>query len=165
MRIHWVARSCTTTAYRWLFGGSPSSLRTLWSAVIKSPNFSARGTASPVRPLQGALVILVRLQTSQFRSSGEWVLILYILDATFVGRSESEWWGMCAGAGTSVSSRFSVNPFDYSGRSRNRFPAAPSLSLFLFLFWVFGVSRQFPWCSIVTSLCCWTWRRTWWVLR
>ena len=38
------------------------SLRTLWSAVIKSPNFSARSAASPVRFLRGALVILVPRQ-------------------------------------------------------------------------------------------------------
>ena len=62
--IHWVARSCTTTANRWLFRDSLPSLRTLWSAVLKLPNLSARGTASPVRLLQGALVILVRLQIS-----------------------------------------------------------------------------------------------------
>ena len=48
--------------YRWLFRDSPSSLRTLRSAV---------GTASPVRFLQRALVILVRLQISQFRSFWE----------------------------------------------------------------------------------------------
>ena len=30
--IHWVARSCTTTAYRWLFRDSQLSLRTLWSS-------------------------------------------------------------------------------------------------------------------------------------
>ena len=30
----------------------------LWSAVIKSPNLSARGTASPLRLLLGAIVIL-----------------------------------------------------------------------------------------------------------
>ena len=46
---------------RWLFRDSPTSLRTLWSVVIKSPNFSARGTALPVRLLQGVLVILVRV--------------------------------------------------------------------------------------------------------
>ena len=34
-------------------------------------NFSARGTASPLRLLHGALVILVRLQISQFRSLGK----------------------------------------------------------------------------------------------
>ena len=50
--IHWVARSCTTTAYRWLFRDSQLSLRTLWSAAIKSPKFAARGTASPLRLLR-----------------------------------------------------------------------------------------------------------------
>ena len=44
-----------TTAYQWLFRDSPSSLRTLWSAFIKSPNSVARGTASPVGLLQIAL--------------------------------------------------------------------------------------------------------------
>ena len=39
------------TAYRWLFRDSPPSLRTLWFAVDKSPNFSARDRASPVRRL------------------------------------------------------------------------------------------------------------------
>ena len=37
--IHWVVKSCTTTAYRWLCRDSHPSLRTLWSAVIKSPFF------------------------------------------------------------------------------------------------------------------------------
>ena len=68
--IHWVAKSCTTTAYQWLFRDSQPSLRTLWSAVIKSPKFSARSTAPPMRLLHGALVILVLWQISQFRSSG-----------------------------------------------------------------------------------------------
>ena len=68
--IHWVAKSCTTTAYLWLLRDSQPSLRTLWSAVIKWPKFSARGTTLPVRLLHGALVILVLLQISQFRSSG-----------------------------------------------------------------------------------------------
>ena len=68
--IHGVAKSRTTTAHLWLFRDSHPSLRTLRSAVIKSPKFSARGTASPVRFLQGAHVFLVRLQTSQFSSSG-----------------------------------------------------------------------------------------------
>ena len=96
--IHGVARSYTTTAYGWLF----PSLRTLWSAVIKSPNSSARGRASPVRLLQGALVILVRKQTSQFRSLVKWIQTLCFLDfdTTFVGRSDSESSEMCAAAGT-----------------------------------------------------------------
>ena len=66
-----MAKSCTTIAYLWLFRDSPSSFRTLWSAVIKSTNLSARGTGSPVHFLQGALVILARLQISQFRSFGK----------------------------------------------------------------------------------------------
>ena len=55
--IHQVARSCTTTSNRRLFRDSHLSLKTLWSAVIKSPKFSARGTAPPLRPLHGSLVI------------------------------------------------------------------------------------------------------------
>ena len=71
--IYCVAKSCTTTACRWLFRDSHPSLRTLRSAVIKSPKFSARGTAPPLRLLHGALVILVFWQISQFRSPGKWV--------------------------------------------------------------------------------------------
>ena len=56
--IHWVARSCTTTAYRWLFRNSQLSLRTLWSAVIKSPNPPARGMAPPPRSPHEAPAIL-----------------------------------------------------------------------------------------------------------
>ena len=40
--FHWVARTCTTTACRWLFRDSRPSLRTLCSAVVKSPYFSVR---------------------------------------------------------------------------------------------------------------------------
>ena len=39
--VHCVAKSCTTTAYRWLFRDSHPSLRTLSSALIQSPTFSA----------------------------------------------------------------------------------------------------------------------------
>ena len=35
--IHWVAKSCATTADWWLFRDSHPSPRTLWSAVIKPP--------------------------------------------------------------------------------------------------------------------------------
>ena len=41
---------------------------------------------------------------------------------------------MCAGAGTFVSSRFSVNTSNHSGRSRNRSSEARLLSLFYFCF-------------------------------
>ena len=80
--IHRVARSCTTTAYRWLFRDSQLLLRTLWSAVIKTPKFSARGTAVPARLLQEALVNFVLKQMSQFRSFGKRVKMLCLLGAT-----------------------------------------------------------------------------------
>ena len=139
--MNWVAKSCTTSEYRWLFRDSPPSLTTLWSAVIRSRNVLARGTAFPVRLLQGALVILVRLQTLQFRSLGKWVWIMCFLDATFVGRSESESGEMFADAGTSASSRLSVNSPKHSGRSRKRLPAAPLWSSSTFLLSVLGGSR------------------------
>ena len=46
-----------TKAHRWLFLDSPPSLRTLWFSVIKSPNFSARSTASPELLLWGGMQI------------------------------------------------------------------------------------------------------------
>ena len=63
-----------------------------------------------------------RSPTSQIRSFGKWVKILCFLGDNFVGRCESESWEMCRGAGTSVSSRFSVNSSKHSGRYRNRSP-------------------------------------------
>ena len=92
--IHWVAKSCTTTANRWLFRDSQLSLRTLWSAAIKSPTFSARGTAPPLRLLHGALVILVLWQISQFRSLGKWVSTLCLHKSSRllnVGSKDTSW--------------------------------------------------------------------------
>ena len=92
--IHWVAKSCTKTAHRWLFRESQPSLRTLWSAVIKSPKFSARGTAPRMRLLHGALAILVLWQISQFRSLGKWVLTLCLPKSTLlagVGSKGCSW--------------------------------------------------------------------------
>ena len=49
------------------------------------------------------------------------------------------------GANTPPSSRFSVNSSNHSGKSRNQFPDAGVMSLFLFVFWVSVGSRdQFP---------------------
>ena len=51
--IKWEARSCTTTANRWLFQDSQWSLKTLWSTVVKVTKFfSSRygfAIASPAR--------------------------------------------------------------------------------------------------------------------
>ena len=62
---------------------------------------------------------------------------------------------MCAGAGTSVSSRLPANSSNDSGRSRKR--SSESRWPFLFLLRFLGLSRA-------TSLCCWTRRCTRWVL-
>ena len=51
---------------------SHPSLRTLWSAFITSPKFSAWGTPVPSRLLQEALVIFVFKEISPFRSFGKW---------------------------------------------------------------------------------------------
>ena len=51
---------------------------------------------------------------------------------------------MCAGAGKSVSSRFSVNSSNHSEKSRTRTSEARLLSLFFFVLSFFGESRQFP---------------------
>ena len=112
-----------------------SSLRTLWSAVITSPNYSAGGGASPVRPLQGALVTVVLKHTSQSRSFWKWVKILCFLDfvATVAGFSRCDSGELCADACNSVSFRFSLKSCNQSGRS-----ASGSFDFFLsslFLFW------------------------------
>ena len=79
---------------------------------------------------------------------------------TFVERSESESWEMCAGASTSVSSGLSVNSSNHSGISRKRSSDSPLPSLFLFWFWVFGRwSTPFSWSWSVTSLQGWICRR------
>ena len=121
--IHWVARSCTTTACRWLFRDSQLSLRTLWSAVIKSPKLTARGTGSPLRLLHGALVILVRLQISQFRSWGKWVWTLCLPKSSrliSIGFEETSWeeqaWEPPC-TGISSSTKISLNSGSHSGIS------------------------------------------------
>ena len=140
--IHWVARSCTTTAYRWLFRDSQLSLRTLWSAVIKSPKFTARGTASPLRLLHGALVILVLWQISQFRSLGKWVWTLCLQKSSrlfVVGSKEASWeelaWEPHCN-GISSSTKFSMNSRSHSGISESN--GLPRSIVVSFLF-VFGI--------------------------
>ena len=115
--IHWVAKSCSTTAYRWLFRDSQPSLRTLWSAVIKSPKFSARGTAPPMRLLHGALVILVLWQISQFRSLGKLVWTLCLPKSTSKDGSWEQLACESLCSGTLSSTRFSLNSCSHPGMS------------------------------------------------
>ena len=133
--IHWVARSCTTTAYRWLFRDSQLSLGTLWSAVIKSPKLAARGTASPLRLLHVALVILVLWQISQFRSLGKWIWTLCLPKSSrlfVVGSEETSWEDLAWEPpcnGISSSTKFSSQPF----RNHTGFPVPSWFPFYLFL--------------------------------
>ena len=146
--VHWVAKSCTTTACR--FRDSQFSLRTLWSAVIKSPKFSARGTTLPIRLLHGALVILVLRQISQFRSCGKYVQTLRLPNSAFLTGSQDCSWeelaceSLCSG--TLSSTRFSLNSCSHSGMSEYGSPRTCSWSSFLFVFF-FGF-----WLVHVTTL-------------
>ena len=105
------------------------SLRTLWSAVIKSPESSARSAAPPVRFLQGDLVILVLLRTSLFRSLGKWVKILCFPKPLFLevpNLIHEKCLRVCPVMLTLL------RPLDFlwsPGKSRNRFPCAGSMSL------------------------------------
>ena len=138
--IHWVAESCTTTAYRWLFRDSQVSLRTLWSAVIKSPKFSARGRAPPLRLLHGALVIFVLWQISQFRSLGKWEKTLCLHKSSRllnVGSKDASWeelaWeSPCSGI--SSSTKFSLNSCSHSGISEHNGSPRSIVVSFLFVF-------------------------------
>ena len=79
--IHCVAKSYTTTAYRWLFLDSLSSLKTLWSAVIKSSKCSALGTTVPARLLHEALVIFLQADVtpgSTFCSRLHWKFMRWL---------------------------------------------------------------------------------------
>ena len=139
--IHWVAKSCTTTAYRWLFRDSQPSLRTLWSNVIKPPNFSAPGAAPPMRLLHGALVILVLWQIPQFRSLGKLFLTQCLPKSALligVGSKDSSWEELACQSlrsGTLPSTRFSLNSCSHSVMSDcNRYHRSRSWSSFLFGF-------------------------------
>ena len=85
------------------------------------------------------------------------------LDATFIGRSESESRELCAGASTSASSRLSANSsneFWKISQTVVRRPIAIPLLIFVLGFW--WITRRVSWSELVTSLWCWTWRCTWW---
>ena len=136
------------------FRDSQPSLRTLWSAVIKSPKFSARGTTLPIRLLHGALVILVLWQISQFRSLGTWVLTLWLPKSSLligVGSKETSWEELACESlrsGTLSSTRFSLNSCSHFGMSEyNGSLRSKSWSSFLFglgiLVGLFNTSSDF----------------------
>ena len=120
--IHWVQQF----AYLCLFRNSPSSLTTLWSAVMISPNFVANRMWLWEFRLQAALVTFVCLRISQFGSPGQCVNKLCFPFDPLAGRG--------CGLGGSVGSLMllpedvdlvctilSVNSSNHSGKSCNRF--------------------------------------------
>ena len=151
--IHWVAKSCTTTACRRLFRDSQPSLRTLWSAVIKPSKLPAQGTAPPIRLLHGALVILVFWQISEFRSFGKWVWTLCLPKSALLAAksSKDDSWeelpceSLCSG--TLSSTRSSLNSCSHSGGSEwHGSLRSWSGSTFLFDYWIFGwLGQQVFW--------------------
>ena len=91
--IQWVVKSCTATAYRWLFFVFYFSHWVLCDLLLPShPKFSARGTTSPVRFLHGALVILVLWRILQFWSFGKCVQKLWLPNTTRLCRSREGSW-------------------------------------------------------------------------
>ena len=134
------------------FRDSQLSLRTLWSAVIKSPKFTARGTASPLRLLHGALVILVRLQISKFRSLVKWVWTLCLPKSSrlfVIGSKETSWeelaWEPPCN-GISSSTKFSLNSCNHSGISESHGFHRSIVVSFSFVFGILlaWVSSGFP---------------------
>ena len=99
--FHWVARTCATTGYRWLFRDSRLSLRILCSAVVKSPYFSDR-----------------RIDLFRFLWKYAWTLCFRYCVSTFeASPSESEITlsEECASTRASRSSRFSVKGCHQTG--------------------------------------------------
>ena len=131
--IHWVATPCTTTAYVWLFRDSHPSLRSCWSAVIKSPDIFL-------------LEVLHHQCVSCKEPSWSWSSCVHrnfglsrseckhcFPDTTVLGASESDSREVLAGASpdadTPSSTTFLGNHPTISGRSRNKCPCTGSVSL------------------------------------
>ena len=106
--LQWVAKSCTTTAYLWLFQDSQPSLKTLWSAA-KSPYDLGS-------PADLAIPVFREVSPS------------FLTDST--GDSRKELAGAPRCSGTLPHKRFTLNSCNHSGNSGNRFLRASSLSSF-----------------------------------
>ena len=144
---------------RWLFRHSQLSLGTLWSAVIKSPKFSARGTAPPMRLLHGTLVNfgpLTDLAISVFMKMSLNTVFTQIL--TSRKRSKDGSWeelaceSLCSG--TLSSTRCSLNSCSHSGMSEfNKFPVLDrGLRFYLVLDYWLAWSNRSPRSCLSTCL-------------
>ena len=154
---HCVSKSCTTTEYRWLSRDPLSSLRILWSAVIKSPKCSALGTTVPVRLLQEALVFIVSKQISQLGSFGKCVYTLCLPEpgSTFArGSIGNSWdylevsWLPCSGflqgsVKILSTTKFFLNSCSQTGNSCDISLCTPfDFPIFLFVFDFYGFMQR-----------------------
>ena len=87
--IHWVAKSCTTTAYRWLSRYSQLSLKTLWSACCYQVTkfFSTRYGSTIASSARGPCNFgpLADLAISVFREMSMNIVFTHILTSLEYG--------------------------------------------------------------------------------
>ena len=91
--IHWVAKSCTTKAYRWLLRDFLASLKILWSAVIKYQKFPLGRDCTNTFSARSPCFFVFK-QKSQFGSFGKCVKTLCLPEtgSTFARRSTGASW-------------------------------------------------------------------------
>ena len=156
--IHCVAKSCTTTAYRWLCRDSHPSLRNF---VIRCYQITKlfRSEHDCTSAFSARRPVILVLKHMSFE---KWVKILCLPDTTFARGSEDssrEELGASRCSGTLPSTRFSVNSSNHSGRSRN---GSPVLRCYPFFFSFWWSTRRVSSYSITHTLtscwCCMTFR-------
>ena len=161
--IHWVARSCTTTAYRWLFRDSQLSLRTLWSTVVKSQKFTARGAGLCL--LHGALYFWSVYKSRNFGLQGNVYKTLCSPKSSrlFIQRGFMRW----TGVRTSLSWNFIIHQISLNSCSLRDLKiqrvASFCRGLFCICFWDFVDldSLRFPW-PVINQIGHWPLERCQW---
>ena len=181
--IHSVAKSCTTIAYWWLFRDSQFSLKTLWSAVFKSPKFSAQGTAAPLRILHRApcnFGPLTDLAISVFREMSTNTVLTKNLHVSWIWAlktlHEKDWRESlpCSGisSSTKIFSEFLQPLRDVRTQRRSTWVGKQRVSPFYHLFniWTWHRHRRginstliLSFSNLAVAWCCHSWwrRRAW----
>ena len=142
--IHWVAKSCTSNAYRWLFRDSQLSLRTLWSAVFKVTKFFSTRYGSAIASSAwgpcnfGPLTDLAISVSSEVSFNTVFTQKNTLL--VDVGSKDSSWEELACESlcsGTLSSTRFSLFSCSHPGMSEHN-GSPRSISWFPFFIW-FGI--------------------------
>ena len=140
--IHWVAKSCTTTTYRWLFRDSQHSLRTFVICCNEITKiFCTKYGSANASSARGPCDFCPLTDISQFRSLEKWEKTLCLPKSTLlvgVGTKDGSWEELACESlrsGTPSSTRFSLNSCSHSGISeQNGSHRSNSWSSFLFGF-------------------------------